>query len=147
MMKVRPAILLRRTNRVLLLHYRYGGTDVYGLPGGNPDIGETLSEALTRELFEELNLTVRVGPLILMGEVILPEKRESVLHCIFEGEITSGEPEINPAATSALNFVWKPLHELPPLNLYPNVGTALTNYLGGRLPGTYIGQIAQEWFE
>ncbi|MCY7351573.1 MAG: NUDIX hydrolase [Cytophagaceae bacterium] len=146
-MKVRPAILLRRTNRVLLLHYRYGDADVYGLPGGNPNPEETLAEALTRELLEELNLTIRVGPLILMGEVILPEKAESVLHCVFEGEIVSGEPEINPTGTSALGFIWKPVHELAHLNLYPNVGAALANFLGGRLSGPYIGQIAQEWFE
>ncbi len=141
-MTVRPALLLRRAGALLTLRYRYGSADVYGLPGGNPDPGEILAETLVRELREELGLTVRVGALVLAGEVLFPGKK-AVLHCLFEGEMEAGEPVLNPAETSALEVVWLPLSQLPTFNLYPNVGGALQI----AQPGEYIGRIDQPWFE
>lgn len=140
-MKVRPALLLRRDSAVLTLRYRYGTTDVYGLPGGNPDEGETLAETLVRELREELGITVRVGRLVLLGEVLIPEKK-AVLHTLFEGEILEGSPVLNPAETTALEAVWLPVAALNERNLYPNVGAFLKN----PSPDPYVGRIAQEWF-
>lgn len=140
-MKVRPALLLRRADAVLTLRYRYGATDVYGLPGGNPDDGETMPETLVRELREELGVTVRVGRLLLLGEVLLPGKK-AVLHAVFEGELREGDPLPNPAETTALEAVWLPVADLHRLNLYPNVGAFVQNP-----PATpYLGPIAQEWF-
>jgi len=141
-MTVRPALLLRRAGTLLTLRYRYGTADVYGLPGGNPDPGETLTETLVRELREELGLTVRVGALVLAGEVIFPGKKEA-LHCLFEGEIEAGEPVLNPTETSALEVTWLPLSQLPTFNLYPNVGAAILSIP----PGGYLGRIDQPWFE
>ncbi len=141
-MKVRPALLLRRADATLLtLRYRYGQTDVYGLPGGNPDPGETLTETLVRELREELDLTVRVERLALAGEVIFSGKT-AVLHCVFEGEILAGEPTLNPVETTALEVVWLPIAQLDALKLYPNVGAFLQQ--PPAMP--YLGRIAQEWF-
>jgi 8-oxo-dGTP pyrophosphatase MutT (NUDIX family) len=140
-MTIRPALLLRRADAVLTLRYRYGPTDVYGLPGGNPDPGETLPETLVRELREELGLTVRVGGLVLAGEVLLPGRKD-VLHAVFEGEIMAGQPVLNPAETSALEAVWLPVADLDGLNLYPNVGIFLKNPPAA----PYVGRIDQEWF-
>lgn len=140
-MKVRPALLLRRGDAVLTLRYRYGDADVYGLPGGNPDAGETLPETLVRELREELGVGVRVGRLAVLGEVLVPGKKD-VLHAVFEGELLEGEPAPNPAETSALEAVWLPVAQLAGLNLYPNVGFFLKN----PPDAPYIGRIAQEWF-
>lgn len=140
-MNVRPALLLRRADAVLTLRYRYGTADVYGLPGGNPDDGESLTETLVRELREELGIAVRVGGLLLLGEVLIPGKK-SVLHAVFEGELLAGDPLPNPAETTALEAVWLPVADLDRRNLYPNVGAFVQN-----LPAEpYIGPVAQEWF-
>ncbi len=140
-MNVRPSLLLRRADAVLTLRYRYGEADVYGLPGGNPDEGETLPEALVRELREEVGISVRVGSLVLLGEVLIFGKK-GVLHAVFEGEIADGEPVPNPAETSALEAVWLPLAALDRLNLYPNVGA----FVKDPPAEPYVGRIAQEWF-
>lgn len=36
----------------------------WSLPGGKLELGETIAEGLKREIMEETNLTVRIGPLI-----------------------------------------------------------------------------------
>ncbi|WP_345271381.1 NUDIX hydrolase [Nibrella viscosa] len=145
-MKVRPALLIQRDNQILVMQYRYGEEDVYALPGGNPDRGETLDIALIRELQEELGIDVEVGPLAFAGEVMLPQAKEDVLHMVFTGEITDGEPVLNPEHTTALAVVWKPVSELDSLNMYPNVGRQIQRWLNTRNSLEYIGKISQQFF-
>jgi 8-oxo-dGTP diphosphatase len=141
-MKVRPSIALLENNKILLMRYRYGDTDVYNLPGGNVDKGETLTETVVRELMEELGIEVEVGKMILSGDVIMPEGKEDVLHCVFEGKILTGKPILNPKETSALELVWMPLEDLNELEMYPNVG----KYLSKRLDFQYVGKVNQVWW-
>jgi 8-oxo-dGTP diphosphatase len=141
-MKVRPSIAIIENNQILLMQYRYGDTDVYNLPGGNVDKGETLMQTVVRELMEELGIEVEVGQMILSGDVIMPEGKEDVLHCVFEGKIIVGKPVLNPKETSALEAVWKPLVDLHELEMYPNVG----KYLFKSLNFQYVEKIYQTWW-
>jgi 8-oxo-dGTP diphosphatase len=141
-MKVRPSIAIVENNHLLLMRYRYGDTDVYNLPGGNVDKGETLIETVVRELKEELGIEVEVGKMILSGDVIMPEGKEDVLHCVFEGKIIAGKPLLNPKETSALELVWMPLVDLDELEMYPNVG----KYLFKSLDFQYVVKINQTWW-
>lgn len=145
-MKVRPSIAIVENNHLLLMQYRYGNTDVYNLPGGNVDKSETLTETVVRELMEELGIEVGLEEMILLGDVIMPEGKEDVLHCVFEGKILSGKPVLNPKETSALAVVWMPLVDLHELEMYPNIGAQLQRfYLEGRRIN-YMGRIGQKWF-
>ncbi len=47
--------------RVLLIHRWRAGQEYYVLPGGKVEAGETLAEALRRELSEELGVKIAVG--------------------------------------------------------------------------------------
>lgn len=135
-------------DKVLLMKYNYGGNEVYALPGGNPDPGETLEDTLVRELNEELNLSITVSKLLLIGEVIFAEKSKSTLHCIFLGSILSGQPNINPDHTTSLGFEWVNISSAEVINMYPNVGKHF-RYLTGQTSGAetvYIGRIQQNWF-
>jgi 8-oxo-dGTP diphosphatase len=150
-MKVRPAVLLIENNHLLLLQYRYGETDVFALPGGNPDKGETLDLTVMRELQEELGIDVEVGPIAFVGEVILPETvdsgaKDDVLHVVFLAQLIGGIPQLNPAETTALAVGWKPISELDGLNLYPNVGRQIQRWLTSQVNLEYIGKIDQTFF-
>jgi 8-oxo-dGTP diphosphatase len=150
-MKVRPAVLLIENYHLLLMHYRYGETDVYALPGGNPDKGETLDLTVMRELQEELGIDVEVGPIAFVGEVILPETadsgaKEDVLHVVFQAQLIGGIPRLNPDETTALAVGWKPVSELDALNLYPNVGRQIQRWLTSQANLEYIGKIDQTFF-
>jgi 8-oxo-dGTP pyrophosphatase MutT (NUDIX family) len=145
-MKVRPSIAIIENNHLLLMQYRYGNTDVYNLPGGNVDKGETLAETVVRELMEELGIEVEIGKMILSGDVIMSEGKEDVLHCVFEGKILAGKPVLNPNETSALAVVWMPLVDLHELEMYPNVGVALKQFFIKGFSIDYMGKIGQKWF-
>ena len=128
------------------MRYHYGNTDVYNLPGGNVDKGETLIETVVRELREELGIEVEVGEMILSGDVIMPEGKEDVLHCVFEGKIIAGMPTLNPTETSALEVVRIPLMDLHNLEMYPNVGVELQRFFLEKQDVNYMGKIGQKWF-
>jgi len=140
-MRVRPSALIIEKNHVLLLRYNYDGNDVFALPGGNPDAGETLPQTIERELREELGIEIEVTKMRMAGEVLLAPRKDDVLHCIFEAQIIGGLPRLDPAQTSALEIVWQPIAQLAHLNLYPNVGWAIQKDQTG-----YLGKINQPYF-
>lgn len=143
-MKVRPAALIIREGAVLTMRYRYGSAHVHVLPGGNPDPGESLADALCRELSEELGIVTAVGDMVLAGEVLHFNGREDTLHCVFRADITSGDPALNKANTSAEAIEWIAFAQLGSINLYPNFATRLT----GDIPAegfSYTGPLQQPY--
>jgi 8-oxo-dGTP diphosphatase len=142
-MKVRPSVAIIENGKILLMRYRYGDSDVYNLAGGNVDKGETIASTVLRELQEELGVEIALGEMLLAGDVIMPEEKEDVLHCVFRATITKGEPKLNPKETSALEIVWKSVEELDQLNMYPNVGNELQIAVSEGF--RYVGKISQIW--
>ena len=149
-MKVRPSALIWRQHHnqteVLLMHYRYGGQDVFALPGGNCDRGETLPETVIRELREELGISVDIGEMILAGEMLLSERSDDVLHVVFAARNLRGTPTLNPAETTALGLVWTPVAGLHQLNLYPNIGAKIQPWFSSATYLGYVGRIVQQYF-
>lgn len=145
-MKVRPSVALIEGDKILLMRYRYGDADVFNLPGGNTDPGETLVQTLQRELVEELGIEIAVEELLLTGEVILSQQKTDVLHCVFRAKIIQGIPVLNPVETSSLEVLWKNIDELDQLEMYPNVGSDLQTrlYTSDKL-SAYVGKILQRW--
>ncbi len=95
----------------LTLRYCYGDREVYALPGGNPDPGESLHEALRRELKEELGVMSDINEMVSCGEVIWNEVQKETLHVVFKTKII-GSPTLNPEHTTALELVWLPIDKL-----------------------------------
>lgn len=144
-MNVRPSAIIQQGNSVLTLRYRYGDTDVYALPGGNPDPGECLSDALVRELMEELGVRAQLKGMTFCGEVVWSEVQKETLHIVFAAEIPDQIPVLNPEHTTALEIVWLPLAELESKILYPNVGKQIAAFCCNEpIPG-HIGLIDQPY--
>ncbi|MEW5723109.1 MAG: NUDIX hydrolase [Thermodesulfobacteriota bacterium] len=56
------------------------GRGQWTIPGGAVKTGETLAEAVRREMAEEVGLAVSVGPLIEVVERIIPDEQGRVLY-------------------------------------------------------------------
>lgn len=154
-MEIRPAAIIidDAQQQILLLHYCYSGTTVYNIPGGRLECGETMAAALERELEEELGISIEVGKLLFVGEVILPDKNnKTTLHCLFAARLLAGTPTPNPNQTKAIAAVWLPLSALSGIALYPNVGQPILQYYCAEKAAphngemTYIGRIEQMWY-
>ena len=82
--RIAVSALIFEEGRVLLAHRR--DIDWWNLPGGGMEVGETVDEALRREVAEETGLEVEVEQLV--GVYSKPQKREIVL--TFRCHITGG---------------------------------------------------------
>lgn len=85
--RVSVSALIFDGERVLLAHRR--AIDWWNLPGGALDPGETVDEALRREVREETGLHVEVGQLV--GVYSKPLKQEIVLS--FRCQVSADPPE------------------------------------------------------
>jgi 8-oxo-dGTP pyrophosphatase MutT (NUDIX family) len=62
----RACAILRQADRLLL--NRFGGDSFWALPGGAVELGEFSTDALVREMREELGVTVAIGRLLWIVE-------------------------------------------------------------------------------
>ncbi|MCF2489542.1 NUDIX domain-containing protein [Dyadobacter sp. CY347] len=145
-MNVRPSAIILKDSHILTLRYCYGDQDVYALPGGNPDPGESLNAALSRELNEELGVMSDINEMIICGEVIWEEVQKETLHIVFHTKIT-GKPTLNPAETTAQELVWLPIEDLDKNLLYPNVGKQIQDFATMLTPSGHIGVIDQPYIK
>jgi ADP-ribose pyrophosphatase YjhB (NUDIX family) len=83
---IRVAGLLVHKGSILMVEQGRGDDRYWLLPGGGVQFGETLSDALKRELQEELGLRVGVQRLIAIVESISPDPdyAKHVVHLVFE---------------------------------------------------------------
>lgn len=79
-------------------------------PGGKLDPGETMEEAVVRELDEELGLTVKVLREIGVTETDATKEGTFDVHT-FLCELVAGEP-VNREETKSDGFAWMTLEEL-----------------------------------
>lgn len=145
-MKIRPAGVIEEQGKVLFLRYAYPQGDVYGIPGGGVEEGESLRHALVREMEEELGIAVRVEDLLLSAEARPVGPLEHTLHLFFRcRRLGEGTPTVRREHTSAAGHEWLRLEDLPEKTLYPNVGTLLARAL--LRPGVlYVEELpSREW--
>ena len=94
--RIRVSAILRWQDRMLLCRHEKPGKEYWLLPGGGVNSGESLVDALQRELEEELGVDEEVpveGP-VAIADSIAPVRSfapKHVVHIIFAGDLT-GRP-------------------------------------------------------
>jgi 8-oxo-dGTP diphosphatase len=79
---------------LLVNAYPGGLSDLWCAPGGGADPGQSLPDALIREVAEETGLTVTVGPPALINEFHDPDRGFHQVDIFFRCTITNGS--LNP---------------------------------------------------
>ena len=132
--RIRVAVILVKSNTVLLVKHHKYGKEYWLFPGGGLEYGETIESCAKRELKEETNLEIELGDLVLVNESIPPDKHRHVLNLFYWGKIISGELKVGKdAVLVAAEFI--ALDKLPDLIIYPNVKKELIAIINHQYQG------------
>jgi ADP-ribose pyrophosphatase YjhB (NUDIX family) len=136
---VRVTGVVIEDDRILVLDQDTGTGRAWSLPGGKVEDGETLAEALVREMREETGLQVEPGRLLYVCDH-LPGDGTHVVHLTFEarraggtaGEVAAG---LDTRPIRGVEFV--KLADLPSLGFTDRFGElAMAGFPGA---GSYMG--------
>jgi ADP-ribose pyrophosphatase YjhB (NUDIX family) len=83
--------MLDDEGRIVLVRHRRGASVYHLLPGGGVEAGETLAEALLREVREETGFEVAIGEPLFINDTIDPASGgRHIVNVTFRARITGG---------------------------------------------------------
>ncbi len=109
------AVIVDNQGRLFLSRRGLNSRNERGLwefPGGSVEFGETLADALRREMSEEYGIKIEVGELLDVVDHILPGEKQHWISPTFICRILSGEPHILEPGKSA-EIGWFSPDEVP----------------------------------
>jgi|SRR5579884_1387509 len=112
--RVVVSALIKKENKFLLIKEKLeDNNETWIIPGGGVDFGESLEEAVVREIKEELGLDIKVSKFLRFHEAIFPDFGYHTVIFFFlakplSTEIKIGEEKI----LDARYFTWEEMKEL-----------------------------------
>jgi ADP-ribose pyrophosphatase YjhB (NUDIX family) len=144
--RVRVSAVLRWDDQILLCRHEKPGKQYWLLPGGGVNAGESLVDALQRELFEEIGIDEEIpveGPVAIIDS-ISPKKsqyQKHVVQIIFAGDLTGRSLEAARSEDAAVRghrlFT---LEDLDTIVLHPPMQRFLQRWRPGD-PVAYLGSL------
>jgi len=144
--RIRVSAILRWQGRVLLCRQEKPGKEYWLLPGGGVDAGETLIEALRRELREELGVEADVqfeGPVAIVDSIAPKSQhsRKHVVHIIFAADLSHrslSDVETRDAAVKGARLFSR--EELADVVVHPPISRFVSRWQTGD-PAVYLGSL------
>ena len=126
--RIRVAAIIVDEDHILMVRHQKGESSYWMLPGGGVDYGETLPEALARELREELCVEIEVGDLRFVNDSVAPDGSRHIVNMHFDAEILDEIPRLG-EDERIVEVAYHPISALPTLPIRPAYGPRLTNLL------------------
>jgi ADP-ribose pyrophosphatase YjhB (NUDIX family) len=142
--RVRVSALLRWGDGILLCRHDKRGRHVWLLPGGGVHSGETLVDALRREIQEEVGIEAPPleGPIAIVDS-IAPARTlttKHVVHIIFAGRVEGSLEDVSSTDDAVRGHKLFALEELDEAVLHPPIQRFLQRWQSGD-PAVYLGAL------
>jgi 8-oxo-dGTP diphosphatase len=142
--RIRVSALLRWRGGILLCRHDKKGRDVWLLPGGGVHSGETLMDAIEREIREEVGIEPPPleGPLAIVDS-IAPKGTlvtKHVVHIIFAGEVEGSLEHVGSTDAAVRGHRLFAFDELDGVTLHPPIQRFLQRWQPGD-PAVYLGAL------
>ena len=146
--RIRVSAILRWQSRVLLCRHEKPGKEYWLLPGGGVNTGESLVDALRRELWEELGIGVEVevaveGPVAIVDSIspVQSYAAKHVVHIIFAADLGRRSLEaVNSRDAAVRGHRLFGLEELDDVVLHPPIQRFVQRWRPGD-PAVYLGAL------
>jgi ADP-ribose pyrophosphatase YjhB (NUDIX family) len=146
--RIRVSAILRWRGRILLLRHEKAEGEIWLLPGGGVQIGESLVRALQRELWEETGLfpagadVPLEGPVAIVDSISPPagDTRKHVVHVIFAADVTGSLEEVVSRDDAVRGHRAFLMRELDSITLHPPIHRFLQRWQPGD-PAVYLGEM------
>ena len=142
--RIRVSALLLWGDGILLCRHDKRGRHVWLLPGGGVHSGETLTDALRREIQEEVGIEAPPleGPIALVDS-IAPARTlttKHVVHIIFAGRVEGSLESVSSTDEAVRGHALFGLEELDGVVLHPPIQRFLQRWQSGD-PAVYLGAL------
>ncbi len=135
------ALILNADNEFLLLKSdKWSGN--YSLPAGKVEFGETLSQAILREIKEETGLEVHSVTPLLVQEIITPDSFHEKAHFVSYNYVCKTEQQEVTLNHEATEYLWASVSKLSQLKLNDPTKELIDHYLKEKEDKVIISNIS-----
>jgi ADP-ribose pyrophosphatase YjhB (NUDIX family) len=146
--RIRVSAILRWRGLILLLRHEKADGEVWLLPGGGVQVGESLVRALTRELSEETGLFPVGAEVPLEGPVAIVDSispawatyPKHVVHVIFAADVTGSLEDVASQDDAVRGHRAFLVRELDAITVHPPINRFLQRWQPGD-PAVYLGEM------